>query len=208
MRTTLKMLALAVALAAAPATFAPAAYAQAAALNVPAGEYVLEKTHASVTWRVKHLGLSNYPARFVTFDSTIMLDPKDVTKSTVTVTIDPRSVRTEYPFPDKEDFDKVIAEKFLKAGEFPSITFKSTGLAATGATTGKLTGDLTMRGITKPVTLDVTLNAAKEHPFRKVPALGFSATGTFKRSDFGVTDLIPMVSDEVELMIEAEFLKK
>ena len=187
---------------------APAAFAQAAALSVPAGEYALEKTHASVTWRVKHLGLSAYPARFVSFDSTIMLDPKDVTKSSVTVTIDPKSVRTEYPFPEKEDFDKVIAEKFLKAGEFPSITFKSTGLVATGASTGKLTGDLTLRGITKPVTLDVKLNAAKEHPFRKVPALGFSATGTFKRSDFGVTDLVPMVSDEVELIIEAEFLKK
>ncbi len=203
MRILLKSLALAAALSC--ASLAPA-WSQ--SLSVPAGEYVLEKTHASVTWRVKHLGLSNYPARFVTFDSTIQLDPKTVTKSSVTVTIDPRSVRTEYPFPDKEDFDKVIAEKFLMAGEHPSISFASTGLVATGATTGKLTGNLTLAGVTKPVTLDVTLNAAKEHPFRKVPALGFSATGSFKRSDFGITDLIPMVSDEVELIIEAEFLKK
>jgi polyisoprenoid-binding protein YceI len=205
MRTLVKSLGLAAVLACMP--LAPA-LAQAAPLSVPAGEYVLENTHASVTWRVKHLGLSNYPARFVKFDSTINLDPKDVTKSSVTVTIDPRSVRTEFPFPEKEDFDKVVAEKFLRAGEHPSITFASTGLTATGATTGKLTGNLTLAGVTKPVTLDVTLNGAKEHPFRKVPVLGFSATGSFKRSDFGLTDLIPMISDEVELMIEAEFLKK
>ena len=184
------------------------AFAQAAALSVPAGEYALDKTHASVTAKVKHLGLSGYPMRFASFDSTIMLDPKDVTRSTVTVTLDPRSVRTDYPFPEKEDFDKKIAETFLRAGQHPTATFKSTGLVATGATTGKLTGNLTLAGVTKPLTLDVTLNAATEHPFRKVPALGFSATGKFNRSDFGLKDLIPGVSDEVMLMIEAEYLKK
>ncbi len=205
MRMTAKSLAVATALACLP--LAPA-FSQAAALDVPAGEYALDRTHASVTWRVKHLGLSNYPARFVTFDSTIKLDPADVTKSSVTVTIDPRSVRTEFPFPEKEDFDKIVAEKFLRAGEHPSISFSSTGLVATGATTGKLTGNLTLAGVTRPVTLDVKLNAAKEHPFRKVPAIGFSATGSLNRSDFGLKDLVPMVSDEVELMIEAEFLKK
>jgi len=206
MRQTLKALALTLLLSAGP--LAPAARAQAAPLAVPAGEYVLEKTHASLTFRVKHLGLSMYTMRFVGFDSTIMLDPKDPTKSTVVVTIDPKSVRTDFPFPEKEDFDKKIADQYLKASEFPTIRFQSTGLKASGASTGRLTGNLTMLGVTKPVTLDVKLNGAMDHPFRKVPALGFSATGVFNRSDFGSKDLLPAVGDEIQLVIEAEFLKK
>ncbi len=194
-------------MAAAIATAAPL-LAQAAPINAPAGDYVLEKTHASLTWQVMHLGLSNYTARFVNFDATITLDPATPTKSAVTVSIDPRSVRTDFPFPEKEDFDKVIAEKFLKAGEHPKIAFQSTGLTATGATTGKLAGNLTFLGVTKPVVLDVTLNGAMMHPMRKVPMLGFSATGSFKRSDFGSTELTPFVGDEIKLIIEAEFEKK
>ena len=131
-----------------------------------------------------------------------------VARATVSVTIDPKSVRTDFPFPEKEDFDKVIAEKFLQAGQFPTITFKSTALKATGATTGKLTGDLTLLGVTRPVTLDVTLNGAKEHPMRKIPALGFSATGSFKRSDFGSSALQGPLGDEITVIIEAEFFKK
>jgi polyisoprenoid-binding protein YceI len=198
--------------AAALMTFAlaPAAplLAQAAPINSPAGEYVLEKTHASLTFTVSHLGLSNYQMRFTAYDATIVLDPQKPTQSTVSATIDVNSIETDFPFPEKEDFDKVIATKFLKSAEHPTITFQSTGLKATGAKTGKLSGNLTLMGVTKPVVLDVTLNGAMTHPFRKVPALGFSAVGSFKRSDFGSTDLQGPIGDEVKLRIEAEFLKK
>jgi len=182
--------------------------AQAAPLNVPAGEYGLDKTHASLTWQINHLGLSSYTARFATYDATINLNPAEPTKSSVSVTIDPKSVRTDFPFPEKENFDAIIADKFLQAGAHPTITFQSTGLTATGATTGKMTGNLTLLGVTRPVTMDVTLNGAMEHPFRKVPALGFSATGTFKRSEFGSKDLQGPIGDDIKLIIEAEFLKK
>jgi len=182
--------------------------AQAAPLNVLAGEYGLDKTHASLTWQINHLGLSKYTARFATYDATINLNPAEPTKSSVSVTIDPKSVRTDFPFPEKENFDAIIADKFLQAGAHPTITFQSTGLTATGATTGKMTGNLTLLGVTRPVTMDVTLNGAMEHPFRKVPALGFSATGTFKRSEFGSKDLQGPIGDDIKLIIEAEFLKK
>lgn len=188
-------------------TAAPAA-AQAAKIDVPAGEYVLDKTHASIIWKVTHLGLSHYTARFTGFDMVLMLDPVTPTKSTIAVTIDPRSVKTDFPFPEKEDFDKVIAEKFLQAGDHPAITFQSSSLKATGAKTGKLTGNLSMMGVTKPVVLDVTLNGAMVHPFRKIPVVGFSATGKFNRSDFGSTVLQGLIGDEVTVIIEAEFFKK
>ncbi len=186
---------------------APAA-AQSAKIDAPAGDYVLDKTHASITWKVMHLGMSHYTARFTGFDMALVLDPVTPTKSAISVSIDPKSVETDFPFPEKEDFDKVIAEKFLLAGEHPTITFQSTGIKTTGAKTGKLTGNLTLMGVTKPVTLDVTLNGAMVHPFRKIPVVGFSATGRFKRSDFGSTVLQGPVGDEITVIIEAEFFKK
>lgn len=195
-------------LIAAAFAFAAPAFAQAKPLDVPAGEYVLDKTHASLTWQIRHLGLSNYTARFSTYDAVINLNPADPTRSSVTVTIDPTSVRTDFPFPERENFDRTIAEKFLKAGQHPTIHFRSTGLVATGPAAGKLTGDVTFLGVTRPITLDVTLNGAKDHPMKKTPVLGFSATGTLKRSEFGSTDLQGPLGDDVRLMIEAEFDKK
>jgi polyisoprenoid-binding protein YceI len=183
-------------------------FAQAAPVNAPAGTYVLDPTHASLTWRVKHLGLSMYTGRFAKMDSSITLDPKTPTRSAVTVSIDPRSVRTDFPFPEKEDFDKVVAERFLGAAAHPAISFRSTGLTATGATTGKLAGDLSFNGVTRPVVLDVTLNGAMTHPFRKIPVLGFSARGSIKRSEFGSKELLGPIGDDIELLIEAEYFQK
>lgn len=198
--------------AAAPATSpaaAPVATAGAAPLNIAAGDYVLDKPHASLTWKIKHLGLSWYAARFTSFDAHVRLDPQNVTSSSVSVTIDPKSVRTDYPFPEKEDFDRVISEKFLKSDEFPTITFQSTSLVATGANEGKLHGNLTLLGVTKPVTLDVRLvGAVEKHPMGEKPAFGISAKGRFNRSDFGLTELEGVLGEEIRLDINGEFIAR
>lgn len=184
-----------------------AAHAQAKALDVPAGTYVLDPTHTSVTWAVKHLGLSMYTARFVGFDSKVELDPADPTRSTVLFTIDTRSVRTDFPFPEKEDFDSVVANRFLKAEAHPEIRFRSTGITATGPSTGRITGDMTLGGVTRPVTFDATLNGAMLNPFTKAPTIGLSARGTINRSDFGLNELMGPIGDAVEIRIEAELAK-
>ena len=178
--------------------------------DVPAGTYKLDPTHASVTWRLNHMGLSTYTARFTKIDATLNYDPADPTKSQLTATIDPASVRTDYPNPAK-DFDKELREdqRFFKVAQFPEIKFVSTKLEKTGDKTGKMTGDLTFMGQTKPVTLDVTFNGSfKEHPLTKKPAIGFSATGTVKRSAYGMDALVPFVGDDVALLIETEFQRQ
>lgn len=182
----------------------------AAQMDIPSGTYALDKGHASVTWKVMHLGLSNYTARFADMDATLELDAAAPEKSTVSVTINPASVRTDYPFTDKEDFDKKLSEgaDWFNSTVFPTITFASTKLEQLTPTTGKLTGDLTLLGVTKPVTLDVILNGAKEHPFSKKPSVGVSASGMIKRSDWGFSNAIPMIGDEVQLLIEVEFNKQ
>jgi polyisoprenoid-binding protein YceI len=183
--------------------------ANAAELSVPSGTYQLDKTHASVVWKVSHLGLSNYTARFTSIDATIELDAANVANSKVSVTIDPASVRTDYPFPEKENFDaKLAGEGWLNAAAFPEISFTSTNIEVTGDNTAKITGDLSFLGQTKPFTLDVTLNAATEHPMAKKPALGFSATGSLDRTEFGFNTLAGPIGTQVTVAVEAEFLAK
>jgi polyisoprenoid-binding protein YceI len=176
--------------------------------GMPSGLYELDKNHASMIWKVSHLGLSNYTARFTSFDIDIDFNALDPAASRVRATIDPTSVETDFPEPEKKDFDKELAmkESWFNAEQFPQISFMSTSVEKTGDNTGKVTGDLTFLGVTKPVTLDVVFNKAiGNHPFANKPALGFSATTTIKRSDFGLTTYIPQIGDEVEVIIEAEF---
>lgn len=193
------ILAATLALLAAPLAAAP--------VDAPAGRYTVDPAHASLTFRVMHMGLSNYTMRFAKFDSSVELDPADPTKSKLSVAIDPKTLRTDFPFPEKTNFDNTLAtdEKWLQG---KPISFTSTKLVSTGAKTGKLTGNLTLRGVTKPVTLDVTFNGAvKPGGFVKDPTFGISATGTFKRTEFGMDYGVPMLGDDITLQIEAEYQK-
>jgi polyisoprenoid-binding protein YceI len=178
--------------------------------DVPSGTYKVDITHASLAWKVRHMGLANYVARFTKFDAEIKYDAAKPVNSSVSVTIDPKSVRTDYPFADKKDFDAELAtgEKFFNANKFPEIKFVSTKLVKTGPTKGKLSGNLTFLGVTKPMVMDVTLSGTlKEHPYTKKPALGFSAIGVVKRSEFGMNFGIPGIADDVTLDINGEFMK-
>lgn len=181
--------------------------ATAADLPIPSGTYAVDPTHASVIWKVRHLGLADYTARFNTLDATLEFNAEDPAASSVDVTIDPASVDTDYPNAEQKDFNAELrGEQFFNTGEFPAITFKSTSIDITGDNTGTITGDLTLLGVTKPVTLDVTMNGyLEEHPFTKDAALGFSGTTTVKRSEFGLDYGVPYVGDDVKVLIEAEF---
>jgi polyisoprenoid-binding protein YceI len=178
------------------------------ATDVPAATYKIDPTHASLTWRVLHMGLANYTARFTKLDATLTLDPAKPESAKLTASVDPTSIKTDYPFPEKENFDKVLGEsaKWFNGAVSKSITFTSTAVKMTGAKTADVTGDLTFLGVTKPVTLKATFNGGMAvHPFSKKPAVGFSATGSIKRSEFGMTGGIPFVGDDVALVIEIEF---
>lgn len=182
------------------------------AAEVADGTYVLEKTHASMTWRVSHMGLSNYTARFKRFDATVQLDSKQPSKSSVQATIDVGSIETDLLTPDGRDFNAELkSAPFLNASKFPQATYQSRSVKATGPRTYRVEGDLTLLGISRPVALDVTLNGAlKSHPFAKVPAIGFSATGKVPRLIFGINPppIQQGVGTDVQIAIEAEFLLK
>jgi len=207
---------------AAPAAPDAAAAAAPAPITIatPAGEYASDPNHSSVEFKLHHLGLSFYTLKFKTFDATVSFDPANIGASKVSATIRAADILAGFPgdyvanhagtkFSSWED-DLANSTNFLDAGKYPTITFVSTSVEPSGERSAKVTGDLTLKGVTKPVTLDVTFSGeTASHPFSKVPAIGFSATGTVKRSDFGLDYLLPaIVGDEVKIEIESDFIQK
>lgn len=192
----------------AAATAAPQAPSEAAA-----GTYFLDPAHASVNFRVSHLGLSHYTARFTKLDGTLKFDPANPAAQQVTATLDAASLQTNYPDAAHLDFDTQVEREFLDAARFPTITFTSMRVEPTGPRTARVTGDLTLHGVTRPVTLEATFNGGyKPNAMDPMGArIGFSAHGTFRRSDFGIRYGLPApgttmgVGDDVDVTIEAEF---
>ena len=179
---------------------APAAASAVAAITPVSGTYVLDPNHTDVLAQWTHFGFSQPSAHFAISEGTLVYDAADVSKSNVQVTLPVTAIDT---FVDKLD-EHLKSGDFFDVAAFPTATFKSTRVAAAGPNKLTVTGELTLKGITRPVTLDVTLNGAGEHPMLKKQAIGFSATATVKRTDFGVGAYAPNVSDEVQLRITTE----
>jgi len=188
------------------------------AITAPAGTYELDPYHSSVSFGINHIGLSNYVARFTKYKATLKLDPANMAASSVAVTIDPTSIRTDFsgdfvgthkgtPY---KSFDEELAmsPKFLDAGKFPQITFNSTKVEQTASGKLRITGDLNFHGQTHPVVLDASVvGSIEKHPFTQHGALGFSATTQIKRSEFGMTEYLKpaILGDDVTLRFEGEF---
>ncbi|MGE3066926.1 MAG: YceI family protein [Hyphomicrobiaceae bacterium] len=173
--------------------------------------YVFDKELTSVLFSWNHMGLSRQTARFLDCEGTLEFDPAQPERGAVAVVIKTASLSTGNP-----QFDKNLrSADFFNAGVNPDITFRSTGVRVTGRQTGEVTGDLTISGITKPVLLYVTWNYTGEHPMAKLnPAYlnkvvsGFSAVAKLNRSEWGLDRVIPFVSDEIQISIEAELTRK
>lgn len=159
----------------------------------------LDPVHTQVTFFVNHMGFSNSSGRFHVSDAVLTFDEKDWTKATLNVTI-PLSTLDMGDATWKDH----VGTRFFEVAKYPTMTFKSTKVEVVSKDQLKVTGDLTMHGVTKPVVLDTKINKVGPHPMSKAPAAGFSATTKIKRSEFGMTGNIPMISDEVEVRIETE----
>lgn len=188
-------------------------------IKAPAGKYELDARHANLSFSVVHLGMSNYVARFTAYQATLDLVPSDLAASSVVVSIDPASIRTDYPadyktspnYPKFQGWDDELArsERFLNAGKFARMEFRSTKVEPGPGGELTIVGNLSLLGQTQPVTLKAKLvGSAATHPLSgKGGIVGFSATGVFNRSAFGMTQLLkpPIVSDAVTLRFEGEF---
>ena len=180
-----------------------------APLPVPAGVYTADKAHTTLIFRLNHLGFSNYTAQFAKIDATLTFDPGKPEASTITASIDTRSLLL--PTPPAGFLDQLLGKDWLDAVAFPQITFQSTKVERTGKNAARISGELSLHGVKHPVVLQATYNGGYAgHPMDPHARIGFSAHGSFKRSDFGIAYGIPApgttmgVSDEVQVSIETE----
>ena len=165
--------------------------------------YSFDKAHTQILFFVDHIGFSKSQGEFLDYDGYIEFDQENPTNSKVEVTIKTDSIDM-----DDEKWDAHMKNAdFFNIAEFPTMKFKSTNIKLTGGKTADITGNLTMIGVTKPVTLHVTFNKADIHPFSKEYVAGFAAKAQLKRSDFGMNYGLPLVGDEVEIMLEVEAIR-
>jgi polyisoprenoid-binding protein YceI len=162
--------------------------------------YKLDPVHTQVTFFVSHMGFSNSSGRFHLSEGEVTLDENAPSQASVHVTIPTKTL----DMGDATWTQHVSDPRFFDVAKYPTMTFKSTKVEAAGVGQLKVTGDLTLRGVTKSVVLDTKINKVGKHPMSQKPAAGFSATTKIKRSDFGMTQSVPMISDEVEIRIETE----
>jgi len=167
----------------------------------PLAEYRLDPVHTRVMFAISHAGFSDAIGTVSGSTGTVVFDPDDWTRARV-------DVRVPIARADLGDADwnkATLAKSLLDAEGHPEARFVSTRVEPVDATHARVIGDLSLRGVTREVVLDVTLNAAKRHPmppFRRT--IGFSATTTLSRADFGITAWKSVIGDAVELRIEAE----
>lgn len=178
---------------------------------IPKGSYSLDKAHASLIFRVNHLGFSSFTGRFTQYDARLEFDPTKPASSSVSVTIDPRSISSDNA-PGGFLDTLATSKDWLDAAEFPEMKYVSQRVEVVSPQELRVHGQLTVRGVTKPLVLVTRFNGGYAgHPFDPAARVGFSAQGSFKRSDFGLAYGVPTgdskfgVGDEVQVMLEAEF---
>jgi polyisoprenoid-binding protein YceI len=163
--------------------------------------YGLEKSHADLLFSVSHAGFTEKHGTFRDFDATLQYDPEHVDKSQLTVTVKTESIDTGLA---RRDGD-LKGTQFLDVAKYPDMTFVSTRVASGPGGSLVIDGDLTLHGATRPLTLAARLNKSAPNPFDKKPTLGFSATASLKRSDFGIATFVPIIGDDVTITIDVEF---
>jgi polyisoprenoid-binding protein YceI len=181
----------------------------ATATHAQSTTWQLDPAHSNAQFSVRHLGISNVQGEFTKVTGSVNLDDQDISKSTVTATIDVNSLDTRVQHRD----DDLKSDHFFDVAKYPTITFQSTKIVSTGQGTAKMTGNLTLHGVSKEVTFDVT------GPTKVIQVMGTrrgaSATAKINRQDFGMvymTNNLPggdeMIGDIVTITLDIEMTKK
>ena len=168
--------------------------------RVTAGTYATDPTHTLVGWRVNHFGFNDYFGQFGNITGTMTLDPANPSAATLDISI---------PISGLASASSALNEHMQRADFFdmanhPTARFVSRRVTVTGSNAA-IEGNLTIRGVTRPITLAARFVGAGNNPFNSKATVGFHATATVKRSEFGMGYGIPLVADDVALDISVAF---
>ena len=169
--------------------------------TVKSGTYKVESYHTQVGFSLSHFGFTSYSGLFSGATGSLKLDPLHPAASKLDVTIPVDSILTTVP----KLTDELKGDKWFDVAKFPQATFTSTNVTLGSGGEATITGTLTLHGVTKPVVLHAHLVGAGVNPLDKAYTVGFQASGTIKRSDFGVSLYAPALGDDVELSIAGAF---
>jgi polyisoprenoid-binding protein YceI len=175
-------------------------------LHAQTSTWTIDPVHSGTNFQIKHLAVSTVRGSIGGVKGTVVLDEKDITKSTVNATIDATTVNTGT---EKRDAH-LKSPDFFDVAKFPTMTFKSTAITGTSGNL-KLVGDLTLAGVTKSVTLDLDGPSAPQKTPKGGTISGFSASGKLSRKDFGFgtkSAANAAVGDEVKFTIDVEIDKQ
>ena len=164
---------------------------------VKSGTYKVEDHHTQVGFSLSHLGITDYAGFFHNATGSATIDAANPAASKLNVTVPIASVMTTVPSLGEQ----LKTKNWFDAETYPTATFVSTKITLTGKGTAVVDGDLTLHGVTRPVSLNAHLVGSGVNVLNKVYSIGFSATTTIKRSDFGIKTAVPMVGDDVTLNI-------
>ena len=171
--------------------------------------WVIDKSASIIAFSYDHLGLSRQAGRFANLEGTLEFSPTEPETGVVDITVRAAGISTGV-----NELDQLLrSADFFNVQRHPTIHFKSTGVRKTAERQGQVDGELTMLGVTQPVTLNVTWNYTGEYPLSSINPVyqgkwvsGFSAKTMIERSLWGMKRGIPLLSDEIAITIEAEFL--
>ncbi|WP_131779733.1 YceI family protein [Legionella bozemanae] len=161
--------------------------------------YTLDKNHTYVLWSADHLGFTTQYGKWYATGQ-LVLDKDNPSRSKVNATIDVKDMITGIPELDKH----LKSNLFFDAEHYPTATFVSNKVTPQGDNKATVEGILTLRGVSKPVVLQVTLNKVGMNLISNKMSIGFTATGSINRSDFGINAFLPSISDKVNISIGAE----
>ncbi len=165
-----------------------------------AARFDLDASHSQIVFSYDHLGFSTTYGMFSGFEGSIVFDENDPAASSVEVSFPVMTMLTGW----EQRFQHFMSADFFNATEDETVTFSSTSIEVTGDDTAKITGDLTLNGVVQEVVLDTKLNSRGQNPMAQKDWIGFDATTTLLRSDFGLGAFAPAVSDEVQVLISIE----
>lgn len=171
--------------------------------RVTAGIYATDPSHTLVGWKVSHFGFNDYFGQFGDVRGTLTLDPANPSRSVVDITVPVSGLATA----SSGLTAHMQRADFFDMANHPEVRFVSTAVEANGDR-AVIAGNLTIRGVTRPVILSARFSGAGTNPYNRKDTVGFHATTTIKRSDFGMTYGVPLVSDDVELTISVAFEKQ
>lgn len=174
-------------------------------LSAHAENYVIDtkNAHASIEFRISHLGYSVLVGRFDDFDGTFSYDEKHPNTAKAEVNVRVASVNSNHAERDKH----LRSKDFLVADKFPVAKFVSTSYEDKGHGKGILKGNLTLRGVTKPITIDVTQIGAGPDPWGGYRR-GFTGTTTLTLKDFGITYDLGPTARTVNMILSVEGIRQ